>query len=545
MVGGLRLRLFAVSVVVILVAAVLTWAYGRDRIVSGERHRLHAQLESYAQVISAWPSADDPETIAGAIHHATHDEVAVEILDHLTPATEVAAARDGTIGSAVRDGRTFVAVATSRGTFRLSRSHRVIDDALSALRTRIWVGILIALAVAALMTFLASQLTRQALSQAVNSAQRVLRGQEARLTLPEDSHLAPLGQWFNYLADDARREREDLAEQRALLLAVLGEMKQGVVVLGPTRTIKVMSDLARTLLSLSSTPLGDALIDHVRVPEILELAASGAPASKDVKMSDRAMLRVHVVPLPGNSGNVLLLEDVTRVRQLESVRRDFVANVSHELRTPVSIIRANAELLVSGASGDATVADQMLDGIHRNAERLARLLTDLLDLSRLDAGSYRIELVALPAHRVAEQVLATVASAATAKGITCHLDDPSHALVVADATGLEQALMNLVDNAIKHVGANGNIWIAVGAEGSRVRVSVSDDGPGIAAIHRARIFEIFFRVDAGRSREQGGTGLGLAIAKHLVESMHGELGVEPREPAGTTFWIDLPGPAIG
>jgi len=247
-----------------------------------------------------------------------------------------------------------------------------------------------------------------------------------------------------------------------------------------------------------------------------------------------------VAAIPGRDGCILMLEDVTAMRRLETIRRDFVANVSHELRTPVSIIRANAETLIGGAKDDPRFSTKLIDGLHRNAERLARILTDLLDLSRLDAGQYRVEPVDVDVRGVAEQAIAALERTAGDRQVAVTLAAGDGLVVRADPKALDQVLVNLIDNAIKYSTTGGHAWVEAQPRGDRVRIEIRDDGPGIAPRHRDRIFERFYRVDPGRSREIGGTGLGLSIVKHLVESMGGQVGVDGNEPRGSTFWVELP-----
>ena len=228
------------------------------------------------------------------------------------------------------------------------------------------------------------------------------------------------------------------------------------------------------------------------------------------------------------------------MRRLETVRRDFVANVSHELRTPVAVIRANAETLLAGAAADPAMAPRLIDGLHRNAERLARILADLLDLSRLDAGQYRLESAPVPLAAAVEGALTAVETSATARGVTVAVAIPTGLSIRGDSKALDQILVNLVDNAVKYTRAGGHVWIESRVDGEHVRTEVRDDGPGIADKHRERVFERFYRADPSRSREAGGTGLGLSIVKHLVESMDGSVGVEPNVPSGSTFWMRLP-----
>jgi two-component system phosphate regulon sensor histidine kinase PhoR len=261
--------------------------------------------------------------------------------------------------------------------------------------------------------------------------------------------------------------------------------------------------------------------------------------SAEVTVANNRRMIIKVAQKWGSEGRVLLLEDVTTVGKLENVRRDFVANVSHELRTPVAVIRANAETLISGAKDDPVMGPRLMDGLHRNAERLARILADLLDLSRLDAGQYRLEIGAVPLKSAIEQSLTAIETQAQGRGVKIDVN-VGDAVVKADPKALDQILVNLIDNAVKYTRAEGNVWIEAKREDGTVRIEVRDDGPGIADKHRERVFERFYRADPSRTREAGGTGLGLSIVKHLVESMDGEVGVDPNTPNGSVFWLRLP-----
>jgi two-component system phosphate regulon sensor histidine kinase PhoR len=208
------------------------------------------------------------------------------------------------------------------------------------------------------------------------------------------------------------------------------------------------------------------------------------------------------------------------------------------------VIRANAETLMAGAKDDPAIAGKLVDGLHRNAERLARILADLLDLSRLDAGQYRLELSTVPVEPVIEQALTAVEPQAAQRKVTVTVAVPGALAVRADPKALDHILVNLIDNGVKYGRPDGNVWVEARAAGDDVRIEVRDDGPGIADKHRARVFERFYRADPSRSREAGGTGLGLSIVKHLVESMGGDVGVEPNAPQGSIFWLRLPQASI-
>jgi two-component system phosphate regulon sensor histidine kinase PhoR len=357
---------------------------------------------------------------------------------------------------------------------------------------------------------------------------------------PPGDALRQLAEWVNFLAEDAERSHRALARERVLLATVAEGLTQGVIAVDGDHRIELLNDAARKMLNVSSTPVGEPLIEFVRVPQVFALIDGDEAATAEVQLAGGARALIRVARKFGHEGRVLLLEDVTAMRRLENVRRDFVANVSHELRTPVAVIRANAETLLAGAKDDPAMAGKLIDGLHRNAERLARILADLLDLSRLDAGQYRLEPGAVPVRAAVEQSLTAVEPAASRRGVRVEVAAPAELAARADPKALDQILVNLIDNGVKYTRSEGHVWVEARRDGDAVRIEVRDDGPGIADKHRERVFERFYRADPSRAREAGGTGLGLSIVKHLVESMDGEVGVEPNEPSGSIFWLRLP-----
>jgi len=376
------------------------------------------------------------------------------------------------------------------------------------------------------------------------AVQEIVRDPGRRMPIASlGGDMRELAEWINSLAEDAQRSRNDLAHERTLLASVADGLTQGVIAIDGDRRIEMLNDTARRMLGVQSSLVGQPLLEFVRVPELRALIERSEDASAEVQLPNGPRALIRAAKTWGRAGRVLLLEDVTTVRRLESVRRDFVANVSHELRTPVAVIRANAETLLAGAKDDPQMAPKLIDGLHRNAERLARILADLLDLSRLDAGQYRLEVGSVPVRSVTEQSLSAVETQAQKRGVTVEVAVPDTITVKADPKALDQILVNLIDNGVKYTRAEGHVWVEAREVGESVRIEVRDDGPGIADKHRERVFERFYRADPSRSREAGGTGLGLSIVKHLVESMGGEVGVEPNAPRGSIFWLRLPSAA--
>jgi two-component system phosphate regulon sensor histidine kinase PhoR len=231
---------------------------------------------------------------------------------------------------------------------------------------------------------------------------------------------------------------------------------------------------------------------------------------------------------------------VTELRRLESLRRDFVANASHELRTPIAAVRSATETLQSGALEDRTAANRFLDIIERNAQRLQSLVEDMLELSKLESNEFKLKRERVELQRVVPIVLALFRERAEKKGVRLSAElGLALPPVEGDSRALEHVLSNLVDNAVKYCPSGSRILVSAAEDDGRVRLVVSDTGPGIAAEHLTRVFERFYRVDAGRSRELGGTGLGLSIVKHMVETMRGRVSVESAVGKGSTFTVSL------
>jgi two-component system phosphate regulon sensor histidine kinase PhoR len=400
----------------------------------------------------------------------------------------------------------------------------------------IFAAVAIAIVATALVT--ATVMNRR-LRRLARGAQDLVRNPGHRIpTASEGGPTRELVQWINELAEHIVESRDALQRERTLLASVADGLTQGVIALDGDRRIEMLNEAARKMIGVPGTMITESLLELVRVPELRALVEDTRDATAEIQLPNGPRALIRAARTYGRAGCVLLLEDVTTMRRLETVRRDFVANVSHELRTPVAVIRANAETLLAGAKDDPQMSARLMDGLHRNAERLARILADLLDLSRLDAGQYRLDISPVSVKSITEQSLSAVEPQAQKKGVTVAVNIPDAIQVKADAKALDQILVNLIDNGVKYGGAN----VSVEAKdlGEAVRIEIRDDGPGIADKHRERVFERFYRADPSRSREAGGTGLGLSIVKHLVESMDGTVGVEPNAPRGSIFWLRLP-----
>jgi two-component system phosphate regulon sensor histidine kinase PhoR len=322
---------------------------------------------------------------------------------------------------------------------------------------------------------------------------------------------------------------------------VLAVDHKGVVVLA--------NDAMRSGLELDD-PAGRHYLEAIRQREvgevIEEVLKTGARFAVEVEIRHlRRFFGIAGVPYPGDQGAphgaVLTFHDVTERHRVERIRRDFVANASHELRTPLTSIRGFVEALEDGAVDEPATAKRFLGKIRTHADRMAALVQDLLDLSRLEAGERppRYELV--QPSEIADDVVNSFLEPALRKKITLRLEDGAAPTVATDADRLRRILENLVDNAVKYTPDGGHVTIHTMPHGQGgARIEVRDDGPGIPPEHLLRIFERFYRVDKARSREMGGTGLGLAIVKHLAEGMGASVSVESDPDEGARFAVTLP-----
>ena len=290
--------------------------------------------------------------------------------------------------------------------------------------------------------------------------------------------------------------------------------------------------------------LGDAptVLLATRSTELVDLCARGLagwPHRRELSLPALELqVEAQVAPL-SHARALLVLRDLTAERSADRVRRDFIGNASHELRTPVTAIRGAAETLLEGGFELPAQARSFVEMVARHADRLMRLTDDLLDLSRLETGAWKPALGAVQLEPLCASVLELFRERAAAKDIALDADVPERLRANADRRALEQILVNLLDNAVKFTPQGGRVTLLGDGLGPTVMLSVVDTGPGVEPQHQPRIFERFYRADAGRSRESGGTGLGLAIVKHLAQGMGGEVGLES-SPTGSRFWLKLP-----
>lgn len=347
---------------------------------------------------------------------------------------------------------------------------------------------------------------------------------------------------------DLQEQRKRLQHNNEQLETVLGAMVEGVIAVDAEERILLANNAAFELLDMSPTAMvGRPIWEAVREPRIDELirqALRGESTERLELQVSRAQHTISVAAsqLPGEPcpGAVLVLHDVTELRRLEQLRREFVANVSHELKTPLTSIAAYTETLLDGAVDDAEINRQFLKRIEEQTERLQALIGDLLSIARMETEDSAYELVAVEIADVITASLDAHQAVAEAKQIKLSVSAPAEAdSLWADPEGVRTILDNLLDNAINYTAAGGQVTVRWFPDGEWVQIDVIDTGVGIAKEHQTRIFERFFRVDKARSREVGGTGLGLSIVKHFCQMFGGTVAVSSQFGHGSTFSVRL------
>jgi len=341
-----------------------------------------------------------------------------------------------------------------------------------------------------------------------------------------------------------------LADERNRASAILGSMVEGVAVVTGDERILYYNWAFEQILELpEGSSQGRTLVEALRQADLVALvrqALSGVEeltGEVEVGTVRRRNFSVTAAPVraAGTNGAVLVLHDITELRRLERVRRDFVANVSHEFKTPLTAIQGFAETLLSGALDDKANRKRFVEIIREHARRLARLTDDLLKLSRIEAGRLELEIRPIRVEALVNGCVETARLNAKARGLEIHVDLQENAPAVrGDGAQLGEVLQNLLDNALQYTPSGGQIEVKARSNGHDVVFTVTDSGIGIPESDLERIFERFYRVDAARSREAGGTGLGLAIARHIVEAHGGRIWVESAIGQGSRFHFSVP-----
>jgi two-component system phosphate regulon sensor histidine kinase PhoR len=432
---------------------------------------------------------------------------------------------------------------------RLALPLTEVQQQVAAVRHMTLVALGAALVGAMALAWLASALLGRRLRLIADTARRYASGDlSRRLRDYEPDELGTVARVLDDTVHELARRAVELAEDRARMDAILSGMVEGVIVVNDHGRVQLVNRAAREMLGLDTEGVGGHYLEAVRHPGVAalltEALAGRAPdlfeLSPTRSPGRHLVARAAPVSAPSATGAVLVLHDITDLRRADQVRRDFVANVSHELRTPLTAIRGYVEALTD-EPGNPDDRARFLEVIARHAARMERLVKDLLRLAALDARQEIVELAPCPVHVLLEGTVSDLAPLIEARHQTVHISvDPSVATIRTDAARLQDALRNLVENAVNYSPEGRRILIDASPSGERVAITVSDQGPGIPDACLERVFERFYRVDKARSRESGGTGLGLSIVKHLVSLLGGRVSASNRPEGGAVFTISLP-----
>ncbi len=441
----------------------------------------------------------------------------------------------------------YVAIPGGPGVIRVAAGLDQVDEVVRRAQRAVAGAALLAVLVGSMLALLAGRSIAQPLITIGAAARAIAAGAPPRFPrsgIPDiDGLVQALRQMHQQLGD----RFDDLRREQAETAALVESMVEGVIAADERGRTVTANAAARGLLGYDVTdPLPD-LRELFRVKaarEVVDAVLRGQPVEdRELEIDGRSIL-INARPLP-SGGAVLVIHDLTELRRLEVVRRDFVANVSHELKTPLTSISGYAETLLTDTPEPETTR-RFLGTILDNARRMQRLVDDLLDLARIEAGRWQPEPEPVDVQEAAWEMWNELAERAAAGAVQFEVDvTPGAGTVMVDADALRQVLTNLLDNSLRYTPRGGRIICRSRIEGSGMAVSVADNGTGIGHEHLPRIFERFYRADHSRSREEGGTGLGLAIVKHLVEAHGGRVYAESERGVGTTVTCWFPASVVG
>jgi len=487
------------------------------------------------------------------------------VLDNHRERPEVVQAVAGTTGRSVRESVTrhesfmYLAVPLRRegrivAVVRASLPTAELTAVERGLYAEIALGCLLAVAAVVAGALVLSRPLVRGLRELRRGAEQFALG-DWKFRLPDNSseEIGMLAESLNSMAAQLDDRIQRILRQQSEHQAMLSSMEEGVLAVDRAGTVLSMNDPCAGLLGVEPDKLrGRSIYEVLRKPDLLKFIENAQASTRSLDGDlrffnpEERWLHAHGTSLHDARGQkigvLVVLHDVTRLRHLENVRRDFVANVSHELRTPITSIKGFVETLLDDGFEDRASAERFLGIVLRQVNRLDAIITDLLLLSRIERGGedQRIETDAEPLAQIVEVALETCEKKAHDKSIRLEADCPGELVAKINGPLLEQAVINLIDNAVKYSQAGATVRVTVATEDAFAVIRVIDNGCGIAANHLPRLFERFYRVDKARSRELGGTGLGLAIVKHIMAAHQGTIQVESVVGRGSTFTLRLP-----
>jgi two-component system phosphate regulon sensor histidine kinase PhoR len=582
--GRLLLALTAAVLVSSILGALTSVYLLRSSAVERSRERVRSESELLAAWVRGSPQDLDPQSLAVDAGRALGARVTL-------------IARDGTVvGDSERQSKDLAAIgnhlarpeiqqAGAAGTGESVRTSdttgedylyfaRRIDAGPVAFvrialpHDRLWagtsrsIGLLasafpVLLAAIAAVAYLVVRRLSRPIEELIGQAERAAGG-NPRPRLPDggEDEVTRLGASIDRMQKALLGKIHELDDEKDLLASVVGGMKEGLLLVGADRRIRLANDAFRQIFGPPFDPAGHLLAEVIRNPTVTRELHSALQEGREVRESvlhasdSGRSFELHVTPLGGRTadrsgGALILFFDITRLEALEGVRREFVANVSHELRTPLTSIKAFVETLFEDELRDRENSLRFLEIVRKHADRMGELIDDLTDLSLIETGAVSLELQEVDAHEVVEEVALQLSHRHGSSGVEIRVDVPSPFVLRSDRRRLEQILVNLMDNAVKFNRPGGHVRVSATIVAGRPTIAVEDNGVGIPADSLEKVFHRFYRVDRARSREVGGTGLGLAIVKHLMRLHGGQVGLESEVGRGSRFVLEFPPPLEG
>jgi two-component system, OmpR family, phosphate regulon sensor histidine kinase PhoR len=581
---GLRARaiiaVVGVSAVALVVATALISVALRGQLLRAIERNLLSEARLVAELLHERPTdgsvaaLDEEADRAGALTAARVTFIAADgrvvgdsaeslaalaSLENHATRPEVVAARERGVGIERRHSATldtdllYVAIAIDHprvAIVRLARPLTDVDDQFAAVRRSVLLALGVALACALALAWLSSVLLARRVDAIAAAARRYASGDFTTPTRDDGrDELGTVARVLDDTAQELGRRMSELSDDRARMEAILGGMLEGVVVIDAEGDVLLANEAAHRILRLSGQAQGRRYLDVLDQPDMSAMVGRAlhgqtpdAVECPPPREPNRTLVaRAAPVRAGGAPGAVLVLHDITDLREADRMRRDFVANVSHELRTPLTAIQGYVEALQDETPPEREEAARFLEIISRQANRMERLVRDLLRLARLEAGQEPVEPVPADLDGLfADIVLELEGGLADKSQRVVTSIEPSARTLVVDSAKLHDALRNLVENAVAYAPPGTSIELAARRDDGNAVITVSDEGPGVPDADLSRIFERFYRVDKARSRESGGTGLGLSIVKHLVGILGGDVKAANRPAGGAVFTVTLP-----
>ncbi|OPX44273.1 sensor protein kinase WalK [Ruminiclostridium hungatei] len=421
------------------------------------------------------------------------------------------------------------------------------------------IGILAGLLLTILISVQLSKVITDPIRQLINTSKEIAGGNyKKRVNITSKDEIGQLAYTFNEMADKLDETLLGMMDKNVRVDTVINSMRDGIIAVDTDYKILIINTIACDIFGVRHGPgiMGKNLIQIARNSKVnsllIDTIKNNTPLTDEIIMFSPAtntdkIYKVYTNPIKNtdtvrsvNSGGVITLHDVTSVKKLEQIRTEFVSNVTHELKTPLTSIRGFVETLKNGAIEDTAVAAKFLDIIDIEAERLYMLINDILQLSEIEGMRKDDNIMETNLNTIIGEVVLILEAAAQKKGVRLIVEVDQTINLLVNKNRIKQMLINLVDNAIKYNVENGAVYIRAGRSSGKTYISIKDTGIGISEKHHSRIFERFYRVDKGRSRNMGGTGLGLSIVKHIVNLYSGDIRVVSQQGQGTEFLIQLP-----